>query len=711
MSTPEILKEAKCFAEAGFTIIRLNGKVPVVKNWTQAEYVWPDEVEKFLSGWNGNYGVVLSARDLVIDIDPRNFKEKDTHVRFFQDIGVKIKSFGAVAATGGGGIHIYLRLPNGVKIKESLPEYRGIEFKSRGRQMVGVGSIHPDTKKFYRWSPSNTIPITQIKEAPENLLRIIQRLELPSAPLNGTAQKVGIADEDEEVVAQFIEYLQTTEPAIEGANGDKTTFMVSCRGRDLGLSEQKTLDLMLEHFNARCIPEWTSSELQSKVQNAYSYASGNPGSSLPQSDFGKVGTDAKNKELFAGRADRYENGKLKRTLNNAVNLFVEKGSKLKDTLAYDEFNAQTRILKPLPWHHDPLPVGGLEWTDDDSKMLKWWFSREKEFHVGVELVDEAVLVVSKRKILHPVKDYLRGLQWDGVPRLETWLIDAANAQDNRFVREASKKFLLQAVSRIYHPGSKADHIIVLEGEQGCGKSTIVEILGGIWYADIMVDPHSRDTVDGMRGKWFLEFSEMVAPTKQDANAMKAFITRRVDRVRLAYGRRTVDLPRQCVFIGTINPDATNEYLLDDTGGRRWWPIRVGKVDFQKLQNMRDQLFAEAVQMVLQGEATHITDHDLLAMAKNEQKLRQTTDPWSDIIGEFVADKKLTFVTSKEIWVFVLKGAEAQFSNAHQRRIANCLKENGYISKVKRIGDKLHRGFEPVGYDQTEVDRQTGEMFN
>lgn len=713
MASKEMIAQATCYAKAGYTIIPLKGKVPAVENWTQADYTWPEEVQTFYQNWPGNFGVVLSRRDLVIDIDPRNFKGEDKpHVRLFKTLGIEIKTFGAIARTGGGGIHIYLRLPEGVKVREIHPDYPGIEFKSRGRQVVGVGSTHPDTGAPYTWAGG--LPLEQIKDAPVELVSLIRRFELGSgAAPNGAEHPIvdeGATDADQAAVGRYIDYLKTAPPAIQGAQGDQTTFNVACKGRDLGFSREKTLALMLEYYNHRCIPDWKPEELRVKIRNAYSYATGKVGADLPANDFTAV-VDTNKHKLFRGW-DRFENGKLQKTLNNVFNFFIIGDSPLPGTIGYDEFNGQVRVLKRLPWHETPLPVAGLEWKDEDSVQLRLWLSREKQFDVQLKVIDEAVLVAAQQNILHPVKDYLRGLRWDGVPRLESWLIDAAGAADNRFVREASKKFLLQAVSRIYHPGSKADHIIVLEGEQGVGKSTIVEILGGIWYADIIIDPHSRDTVDAMRGKWFLEFSEMVAPTRQDANAMKAFITRRIDRVRLAYGRRSVDLPRQCVFIGTINPDATQEYLTDDTGGRRWWPIRVGKVNFGALQKMRDQIFAEAVDLVMKGEATHIIDHEILEIARAEQRARQTTDPWLGVIQESLGDKKYGFITTKDIWVFTLKGSESNLSVVHQRRIASCLKELGFVPLVRRDPTdktKVIRGF--VHRDTAGIEKQLGDMLN
>ncbi len=720
-----LIQSATCYADAGYTIIRTAGKIPAA-GWNEADYIFPDDVEQFLSTdggqlffdktkkrlpWDGNFGVKLTRRDLVIDIDPRNFKGEDKpHARLFKELGLEIKNFGAIARTGGGGIHIYLRLPEDVKVKEMLAEYPGLEFKSRGRQVVGVGSVHPDTKKVYEWIGG--LELADIKEAPQSLIDVIRRADFNiDAPAGEAALEEGSTDEEIEVVTRYTEYLRTAPPAIQGEQGDKTTYNVACKGRDLGLSRGKVLDLMLAHYNHRCIPDWKPEELRIKVRNAYVYAIGHIGGDLPSNDFTKI---TENKHVLFRGWDRFDNGKLQKTLNNVFNYFIVSDSPFVGVLGYDEFNGQVRVLKKLPWHSNPLPVGGLEWKDEDSVQLRLWLSRERQFDVPLKIIDEGVLVAAQHNILHPVKDYLRSLRWDGQSRLESWLIDYAGAADNRFVREASKKFLLQAVSRIYHAGCKADHVVVLEGPQGCGKSTLVEILGGQWYADIIIDPHARDTVDAMRGKWFLEFSEMVAPTKQDANSMKAFITRRVDRVRLAYGRRSVDLPRQCVFIGTINPDATKEYLNDDTGGRRWWPIEIHQVKFDALAAARDQLFAEAADLVMKGEATHIIDAEVLEIARDEQRARQTSDPWAASISEFMLDKNYQFVTSKDVWVFGLKGGESQFSVIHQRRIATCLKELGYMPHTRRDpADKSRvvRGFVKNGVDVAETDRQCGDMLN
>lgn len=702
---PEQIKQATYYAECGYTVVKVNGKIPVA-GWNKAEYLFADQLPEYFKDWKGNFGVVLAETDLVIDIDPRNFKngETDTHVRLFKTIGSEIKTLGAIASTGGGGVHVYLRLPRGATVRETLPEFPGIEFKSKGRQVVGVSSTHASGKK-YEWRGG--VALEKISTCPEALIKLISRpkSDLARRPVTINLPVLPVVQDTPAAIQDYITYLQQEAPAaVEGEQGDKTTYTVACKGRNFGLSENKTAELMLGYYNHKCVPEWTPREMRYKVRNAYSYATGVPGSDLVESDFEPV-PDNTAHPLFRGW-DKTDKGSLQKTLNNVSNYFLISDSPMRDSIAYDEFNGQVRIQRKLPWHVNPLPPNGAEWRDEDSVQLRLWLSRSKQFDVQVQLVDQAVLAAAQLKLLHPVKDYLSALQWDGTPRLDTWLVEYANARDDRFVREASKKFLLQAVSRVYHPGCKADHIIVLEGPQGVGKSSLVEILGGKWYGDIVIDPHSRDTVDAMRGKWFIEFSEMEAVNKHEQQAMKAFITRKVDRVRLAYGRRSVDLPRQCVFMGTMNPDATGEYLNDQTGNRRIWPIKIGRVKFKELADMRDQLFAEAVDMVLKGEATYIIDREIVHLAMSEQKARQSSDPWSAPIAEFlnglIAGRD--FVTTRDVWVYALHGSESQLTLAHQRRIAGCLQELGYKKHLKWDADNKRpvRGFSPVTDDAEEM---------
>lgn len=685
------LTQAISFANAGFTVIKLKGKKPVGFRWTKAKYLWPEEVEESFKTWEDNYGVLISRGWLVIDADPRHYLEGDRPLkRLLADCGLNLKKYGAISITGGGGYHIFLKIPKGLYIKEVQEQYKGLEFKTKGRQVVGPGSIHPDTRKPYALSPKS-LPLSKIEEVPKALLDIIARPEIQKPPNKPDIKDV--MDDNAGVEERYIEYLLAAEPAIQGDRGDATTYATACKGQDFGFSQEKTLELMMKHYNSRCSPEWDFKDLEDKVRNAYAYSTGSYGQALPASDFQKISTEGKHPKW---RGWDRPNGKLdKSSTNNIQNFFIETGSPLRGSLMFNEFSEQIQVMKPLPWWQDTIktiPPQGVQWKGGDTVGCRLWLSRERNFHVKKPDINDAALGVAQFESFHPVKDYLNNLKWDGKKRIDTWLMDYASAKKTKVNREICRLLLMQAVERIYRPGCQADYTVVLEGEQGVGKSSIVAILGGEFYGDFHIDPHNKDSISDMMGKWFLEISEMVSTRKADADSLKAFLTRRKDTVRLPYAAKSEDYPRRCVFIGTINPGALAEYLKDETGNRRFLPIEIFKVNFRGLERARDQLFAEATERVLQGDQIHITDSEVLKTLEDEQRKRQMQDPWLDAIENWVHQNKKRFVTTRDIWLWALKGAEAQIKHNDRRRISEVLKTLGYKKGVARVEGRNTRGY-------------------
>ena len=346
-------------------------------------------------------------------------------------------------------------------------------------------------------------------------------------------------------------------------------------------------------------------------------------------------------------------------------------AEMADTFAFDEMMCAPLLMQALEDKRGftPRPI-----TDVDVGIVQ-----EKLQHLGLkrlskDVVHQAVDVRAHERRFHPVRDYLRGLQWDGTARLENLLPNYFGAEATAYTLSIGAMFLISMVARIIKPGCKADHMIVLEGPQGTLKSTACSILGGKWFSDALPEVSSgKDAQLHLRGKWLIEVSEMHAMNRAETAQLKAFITRQVEQYRPSYGRKEVFEQRQCVFVGTTNRDT---YLRDETGGRRFWPVKTGIIDDEALAQDRDQLFAEAV-VRFHSDERWWPDKDFERQhIMPEQAARYEADVWEETIGIFVeAHSK---VTINQIARDALGIVEmARIGTADQRRIAAALEQLGW----------------------------------
>jgi predicted P-loop ATPase len=285
--------------------------------------------------------------------------------------------------------------------------------------------------------------------------------------------------------------------------------------------------------------------------------------------------------------------------------------------------------------------------------------------------------------VHPVRDYLNGLNWDGAPRLDGWLSKYLGVEESNYSYAVGARWMLSAIARIYRPGAKADCCLILEGPQGIKKSTALRTLAGEYFTDELADLGSKDAALQIRGVWIVEISELDSLVRSEIASIKAFMSRSADRFRPPFGKHVVECPRQCVFAGTVNH---TEYLRDETGARRFWPVLCGSIDIEALARDRDQLWAEARHRYSSGEKWWLDTSALVGIAAEEQAARYQGDPWEEIIAPWLEVRASTSVS--ELLEKCVTKPQAQWTQGDKNRVGRCLRALGWERYRERERERL-----------------------
>lgn len=321
------------------------------------------------------------------------------------------------------------------------------------------------------------------------------------------------------------------------------------------------------------------------------------------------------------------------TVNNFVNAF-KSDPLLNGLLAYDMLKETIVFTRPS-FTAKGSKKGDLV-NDTDISIIKGRIERMHGIYNDAKLND-AIEQVSSDNAFHPIKLYLESLTWDGVPRIDSFLVDYMGAEDNAYTREAFRKMLLAAVTRIYEPGRKFDTALVFYSEQGVGKSTLIQRLSKGWFNDSLTNLSGKESYEAIQFAWLVELAELSALRKSDVEAVKNFISKREDTYRGAYARRVKTHKRQCVFFGSTNDD---EFLKDATGNRRFFPVEVKRTRKTRLifepefDAIVDQLWAEAMEGYMLGEALTLSDEaEAIAGGTREEFTERT--PIQGLIEEYL----------------------------------------------------------------------------
>jgi predicted P-loop ATPase len=340
-------------------------------------------------------------------------------------------------------------------------------------------------------------------------------------------------------------------------------------------------------------------------------------------------------------------------------------------LAFNEFAVRIEIQSRTPWGKEP----GEQWTDNDDRLTSEWLQKES-ITVTTNVAGEAVQTVAMEHAFHPVRDYLNGLKWDEKPRLRNWVNTYLGVDpDKDIARAFGFMWMISAVARIFEPGCKADCCLILEGPQGIGKSTSLRVLSTPWFTDQLAELGTKDASMQCHGVWIVELAELDSINRSETSRIKAFMSATFDRFRLPYGKNVTQWPRGCVFAGSTNKD---DYLRDETGARRFWPIKCTAVDVKALERDRDHLWAEAVHLYRGRKEWWLTDDTDITAAEAEQAARFEVDPWAEKISAFIQSRDE--VTIGDVLTNIGKH-EGQWTRADEMRVSAFLKSRKW-AKVR-----------------------------
>ncbi len=725
-----VLKEAKRLHDLGFAIlwIKPKSKMPVENGWTKGpRKTWRELESTYHDGMNlgvrlGSPSVIDKKNLAVIDCDVKSTDEK--HLKEMEEklkelIGDK-KTPTVMSGRGNGSRHIYFRTGRPIKPKKWAQSQEKVKVKmpsaspskselnnltesdlragmrirpaweisimGEGQQTILPPSIHPDSNKAYLWGVWGSLPELEIGQnaSDQNDARVKDDLKLAEIDFM-----------DPRFTKKSAEMILTGEGCEDRSAG---LFIVAMDMLKSGFNDAEILTALTEPetFLGQCGYDHTKSESRKRAAewvNNYTLQKARREVLAVEQFKGEVVEEKlspedtkKQVESLVPKVEKHWTEKLERshdgkgpaksTFLNMINILIHAVGP--EVFRFNEFSIQDIYGMDTPWGGKK----GAALKDIDALQIKQWFAERYKFEAPTVKVHEVINTIANQNKFHPVREFIETLEWDGTPRMDSWIKDYCGGRaPEPYLSAISRKFLVAMIARVYQPGVKFDHMLIFEGKQGSGKSTAFKILSAPWFSDTPLDPNDKDSVVNLANVWVNEQGELSVLSKASIEALKRFITCTEDKIRLPYGKRSEHFPRQVVFAGSTNKDA---YLRDTTGNRRFWPVNVGQTKFAELARVRNQLLAEAKFAFDLGEPLYLEEKLMEEQATDVQN--------SKMVEDIFVEKIQTFLNS-----------ERDNFNKHKFTLSDLFGEFGAFYDIRNptVGDQLRatEALKVLGYEK------------